>query len=350
MNTKNKPKVFFLPWDRHKELEKLIQDSSAVSGIQKNDYVAVKLHFGERGGDGHIKPEFMRPILKSIKNKKAKPFLTDTNTIYHGPRNNAIGHLEVAAEHGYSQNRMQVPIIIADGLLGDDYTNVDIDGNHFKSVKIATTIRKANRIIAASHFKGHLLAGFGGAIKNLGMGCGAKAGKFEMHCSVAPTVEVRNCVGCELCVPKCAQSALTVVSKKIQLDKNKCVGCGECVIACHTNALSITWSEGTKSVQERFVEYAKGAVKDTPCFYINFLNHISPNCDCMGMKEKPMLDDIGILASVDPVAIDQACYDLVVKKAGDVFLKAHPGIDGRIQLEYAEKLGMGSRDYELKNV
>lgn len=319
--------------------------------FEKNDYVAIKMHFGERGGDGHIKPEFIRPLIKELKKKKTKPFLTDTNTIYHGPRNNAIGHLEVAAEHGFAQNKLQVPIIIADGLRGNDHEDVKIDGKYFKKVKIASGIRHADKILVVSHFKGHILAGLGGAIKNLGMGCASKQGKFEMHCSVSPTVDSRKCVGCEMCIPVCEQKALYLdTENKIVLDNDKCVGCGECVIECHTSALSITWSEGTSEVQERFAEYAKGATRGIPTFYFNFANHITPNCDCMGKKEKPLMDDVGILASNDPVAIDQASLDLVLQEGGDTFTKAHPNLDATIQLAHAEAMGLGTRKYELIEV
>jgi uncharacterized Fe-S center protein len=346
-NKGRKTPVYFLPWDKKDKIDRLIDGSGAMAIYEKNDFVAIKMHFGERGGDGHIKPEFVKPFIKGLKEKKTRPYLTDTNTIYHGPRNNAVEHLAVAAEHGFSQNRMQVPVIIADGLAGDDHVNIEIHGRHFRTVKIAPGIRRADKILVLSHFKGHLLVGLGGAIKNLGMGCGSRAGKFEMHCTVSPTTDDRKCVGCESCIPKCAHGALSIVDSKISLDKSICKGCGDCVIACPTGALSITWSEGAKAVQERLAEYALGAVKGISAFYFNFLNHITPNCDCMGMKETPLTEDIGILASGDPVAIDRASYDLVIKTAGDVFAKAHPGIDPTIQIRYAEELGLGSQAYDL---
>ncbi len=346
-NLNKAPEVIFLPWGKRDRLDSLIERSAFPSSISRGEYLAIKMHFGERGGDGHVKPEFVRPFIKIAKSKKAKPFLTDTCTIYHGPRNNAVEHLMVAAEHGFSLNKLQIPVIIADGLLGDDYEEIAIPGKHFPKVNIATGITNADRMLVISHFKGHILTGFGGAIKNIGMGCGSRKGKFEMHSSAAPTVTKQKCVGCGLCIPMCAQNALKLSDGKISLDKKLCAGCGECIIACHTAALSITWNEETKNVQERLAEYALGAVKDIPSYYFNFVCHITPNCDCMGIKEKPIAADVGILASKDPVAIDAASLDLVIKNSGDVFKKAHPELDGRLQLEYAEKIGLGSRKYKL---
>lgn len=345
--TSTRPKVFFLPWDRGEHLSKLLAESGAPEVIDRDDLVALKIHFGEKGNDGFIKPDLVRPVIKILNEKKAKGFFTDTGTIYHGLRTNAVSHLKLAAEHGYSQTKLGTPIIIADGLRGDDFVEVEIDGSHFKRVKIATAIRGADVIIALSHFKGHLLSGFGGAIKNLGMGSGSRLGKFEMHSSVSPTVALENCKACGACIARCAHGALKLVDKKIHLDRNLCKGCGECVLYCNFNALSITWSEGGSSVQERFVEYAVGAVKGKRTFYLNYINHVTPNCDCLSKNETPLLPDIGILASRDPVAIDEASLDLVKKSAGDVFAKAHPTIDSTVQLAHAAKLGLGSREYEL---
>ncbi len=346
-STPPKPKVFFLPWDRRSELIDLLEACDARSSFQRNDLVAVKIHFGERGGDGHIKPEWIRPALKMLWKMKTQPFLTDTGTIYHGARSNAASHLMVAAEHGFTQSKLQTPIIIADGLMGDDYDEIPIPGKHFQSVKIATGIRRADAMLVLSHFKGHLLCGFGGAVKNLGMGCGARLGKFEMHSSSSPTLTVEKCIGCGACITKCAHDALTLVGDTIRKDDDACVGCGECIVACPTAALAVTWNEGAAAVQERLAEYALGAVADKRALYLNFVNHITPNCDCMGMKEKPLCADVGILASLDPVAIDQASLDLVIKTGGDVFQEAHPGIDGTVQLAHAEKIGLGNRNYEL---
>jgi uncharacterized Fe-S center protein len=348
MNDRGKrANVFYIPWEKRERLPELLERSHAASAIKKDDYVAVKMHFGERGNDGFIRPEYVRPVLKVIRAAKALPFLTDTNTIYHGPRNNAVGHLTVAAEHGFTQSKLQTPIIISDGLKGDNFHPVEVKGRHFQKVKIAACIAQSDFLMVLSHFKGHLLTGFGGALKNLGMGCGARIGKFEMHCSVAPTYNPRLCIKCGACIDMCAQKAISMTDSGVVLDVTKCAGCGECVVGCKSGALYITWNEGAKGVQERLVEYALGASKGKQTFFLNFVNHVTANCDCMGLQEKSLVPDIGILASDDPVAIDQASLDLVIKTGGDVFGKAHPGVDYTVQLAYAEKMGLGQREYEL---
>ncbi|MFA4874591.1 MAG: DUF362 domain-containing protein [bacterium] len=345
-----RPKVFFIPWSQKDRLKDLLGLSRAAEAIHEGDFVAVKMHFGERGTDGYIRPEYVKPVIEMIRAANARPFLTDTNTVYSGPRRDAVGHLEVAAEHGFTQEAMGVPILISDGVRGTDFVEVPVKGRHFKRVKIASGICDADSMIVLSHVKGHLLAGFGGALKNLGMGCGARTGKFEMHSSLSPEVDLEKCEGCGTCVATCGQKAIQIVEGHAVIDSSLCAGCGECIVECPYGAIGVQWSEGAQGVQERFVEYATGAMAGRRAFFINFINHVSPNCDCMSRGETPMVPDIGILASADPVAIDQASYDLVFKAGGDVFEKAHPGIDCTIQLAYAEKMGLGRRSYELVGI
>jgi len=343
--------VWFLPWGKRSQLSDLLSAAGLPAFFKKDEFVAIKAHFGEKGNNGYIKPKFFKPIITLAVEARTRPFLTDTNTIYHGERNNTIGHLATAHGHGFSIERLGIPIVIADGLQGENYEEIKVDGRHFEKVKIARTIIEADTIIAVSHFKGHLMAGFGGAIKNIGMGCGARRGKFEMHSTVAPTISLKNCTGCGACIKICSHGALKIVDKKVQLDNAKCAGCGECIITCGHDALRITWSESWKNVQEKFAEYACGAVQGKKLFCITFVNHITPNCDCVSMGEEPLTADIGILASQDPVAIDQAALDLVLKSAGhDVFKKAHPHIDHNAQLVHAEMMGLGSRTYELVGI
>ena len=340
-------RVFFLPWDARARLRELIDTAGLAAALRPGDLAAVKIHFGERGNDGYIRPELVRPVVDAIRQHGASPFLTDTGAIYRGCRNDAVSHLAVAAEHGFTPEATGAPVIIADGLRGDDGAEVAIGGTHFRTVKIADAILEADAIIALSHVKGHLVVGFGGAIKNLGMGCGTRPGKYAMHSGVAPTIEIANCIGCGACVEHCNQEALALVDGKVVLDLGRCVGCGECVVACDYGALEVTWSQGTAAVQERFAEYAAGAVKGRRAFYVNFVNHITPNCDCMGRHEEPLCPDVGILASTDPVAIDQASYDLVCQRSGDVFKQQYPHIDSSLQLAHAAKMGMGTRSYDL---
>ncbi len=340
-----------MPWARKEKLSELLEVAGLSDILGKDESVAIKTHFGEKGNDGYIRPVYFEPVIKMAHEATAHPFLTDTNTIYHGERNNTAGHLAVAAEHGFSEEKLSVPVVIADADALKPYEEIEVDGRHFKKVKIARGIADADAIIAVSHFKGHLLTGFGGAIKNLGMGCGARLGKFEMHSTVSPAVTEKNCTGCGACVEVCQQDALMVVDGKIKLDTAKCAGCGECIIACAEEALGIKWSEPGKNVQEKLAEYAAGAVKNKKIFCVSFVYHITPNCDCISFGEKPLLEDIGILASADPLAIDRAALDLVLKAdATDVLKKAHPNIDYTVQLAHAEKMGLGTPSYELITV
>jgi uncharacterized Fe-S center protein len=346
-----KSRVYFLPWGERDRLNELLDAAGFASQIRRDDFTAIKIHFGERGGDGHVKPKEVRPIIKAVRKAKAHPFLTDTNTIYRGARSDGLSHLVVAAEHGYSQTKMGVPVVIADGLRGTSYREVEVGGDHFAKVKIASDIADADSIVAVSHVKGHLLCGFGGAIKNLGMGCGAKVGKYEMHAGTTPEVKLSACTKCGACIAICPQNAISFVKKEITVDKSICVGCGQCVAACDYGCMNIPWSQTPLAVQERLAEYATGAVKGRRLFCINFVNHVTPNCDCMGTKEKPVTDDVGILVSTDAVAVDRASLDLLEKSAGeDVFHKLRPDIDHTVQIVHAEKMGLGSQEYELVEV
>ena len=342
--------IYFIPWKNKNKLSDLLKKAGIQSIAEPGDLTAIKTHMGESGGIGFIEPHFIKTVADEIKNCKANPFVTDTNTIYTGKRANAVDHLTLANEHGFSTQTLGAPVMIADGLKGLDSIEVKIDGEHFKKVKIASNIYNSNSMIVTSHFKGHILGGFGGAIKNLGMGCGTRMGKFEMHSGLSPVWDSSNCIACGLCVKACAHSALTLTNKTIDINKDKCVGCGECIAVCRYGALNLSWDSSSKEVQEKFAEYALGAVKDKRVLYINFLNHITKNCDCMGWKEKALCEDIGILAGTDPVAVDKASYDLVVKQNGDIFKKAHPTVDCMSQIRHAEKIKLGSSKYTLNTV
>jgi hypothetical protein len=243
------------------------------------------------------------------------------------------------------------PIIIADGIDGKNFVEVEINKKHFKKAKIAADIFNANAMIVLSHAKGHCLAGFGGALKNLGMGCAARIGKFEMHCSAKPEFNTQFCIGCGLCVGHCPGFALSLKDSKISFDINKCIGCGECIHHCPKRVFDVDWTESASVVCERFVEYAYGAIQNKPIFYFNSLTFITKECDCLSHEEKGLIPDIGLLASKDPVAIDQASLDLINKTAGyDLFKKLHPNTEPEHQLVYAEKIGLGSRDYNLETI
>lgn len=282
------------------------------------------------------------------------PFLTDANTIYAGERSDAVRHLALAHNHGFTFKNCGADVIIADGLRGNSYMEVEIVKKHFKKVKIARSIHYADALILATHFKGHLLTGFGGTLKNTGMGCGARPGKYEMHDSVVPEFDPKDCTGCGNCVKWCGSGALSLAEgngkKKISFDKDKCSGCSECFIACNQGVFKMPWDNSSDIVQEKMVEYAYGVLKEKKykVLCINFINSVTKECDCFSKKTAPLVPDVGVLISEDPVAIDKASVDLVNEVGKkDVFKNVYPHVNWDIQLKYAEKLGLGTTKYEL---
>ncbi len=348
---KSKAKVYFLKLEDAKSLDKAMDAAGIGEVISKDDFAAVKIHFGEKGNVGHVKASDVKPVVKKLKELGSYPFLTDANTIYRGQRTDAVHHLMVAAEHEFHPKFLGAPVIIADGLRGNNYVEVEIGQKHFKKVKVAETIYNCDAIVSVAHFKGHELVGFGGAIKNIGMGCAARAGKYEQHNNAIPKVDDSNCTACGACIKWCGGNALTLENGKIKLEPKKCAGCGQCILACNFKVFNIPWNENVTAVQEKIVEYTLGCLKNKKAFYINFLTCITPFCDCFGgRKEKPLMHDIGILLSKDPVAIDQASMDLIEKHSGRDILKEATGVDGHYTLEYAEKLGLGSRSYSVESI
>lgn len=336
---------------------------SQVTG--KGDLTSIKLHFGELGNDSYVSPVLVRQIVDKVRALGAKPFLTDTNTLYGGSRANSVDHLVTAIEHGFDYSVAGAPLMIADGLNSDYYREAEIDGKHFKSVKIAGEIAAANSLIVVSHFKAHLPAGFGGAVKNLGMGCAPAAGKSEQH-SAKPIFNQELCVGCNSCAECCPVSALIVKEKISSVNYDICQGCGKCLRVCPTHAIDFNWFVELPPFMERIAEYALGVVKGRKgkTGYFNILLNITPDCDCVPWSDAPFVPDIGILASRDPVAIDHASYDLVNKQIGlrnsmlqrnygpgeDKFKGVWENTDGLIQLRYGEKIGLGNFDYRLIEV
>lgn len=362
-------KVFFANLrartDKNNKISKIknLYDRAGFSDlIQPDDLTAIKLHFGERGSDGFINPIFVRQVVDKIKEKGAKAFLTDTNTLYSGSRHNAVDHLLTALEHGFDFTVTGAPVIIADGLRSENIAEVQIDKKHFSKVKLAKDIVSADSVIVLSHFKGHEMGGFGGAIKNLAMGGAPAVGKKEQHATKI-TVNQEVCVGCKKCTAVCPEQAITVQAKKASIDSVKCIGCGECLTVCPVKAIGMDWETDLTAFMERMTEYGYGFAKSHAgrIGYINFLLNITPDCDCVPWSDAPIVPDIGFLASTDPVAIDQASYDLVNKQSGfadsclcgnletgqDKFHGLRSYIDGTIQLRYGEEIGMGSRAYEL---
>ena len=347
------------------KLEALIKEA----GIEQIDFAgkftAVKIHFGEPGNLAYIRPNYVARLVKFLQTKEARVFLTDSNTLYCGGRSNAVDHLQSAMENGFNPIAVPCPVIIADGLKAIDYREVSISGEYCETAKIGSAIADADIIVSMTHFKGHEQTGFGGTLKNLGMGSASAAGKLEMHSSSQPKISEKRCTACGQCVKYCAVNAITINKlKKAEIDYAKCVGCGQCIAVCQYNAAQVVWDSATDITCYKVAEYSLAAVKDKPHFHVSFIMDVSPNCDCWGCNDVPIVPNIGIAASFDPVALDKACADMVTDAAAsagsclnihehgmlqgeDKFKLVHPDTDWKTGLAHAEKIGLGSMDYEL---
>ena len=348
-----------------KKLQRLIR----AAGIGKIDfdgkYVAVKIHFGEPGNIAFLRPNYAKAVCDVIKELGGKPFLTDCNTLYVGGRKNALDHLDSAYENGFNPFQTGVHTIIADGIKGTDEVLVPVAGGEYvKEAKIGHAVMDADVIISLSHFKGHECAGFGGALKNLGMGCGSRAGKMEMHSADKPTVSQDLCIGCGACARICAHDAPHIVNRKATIDHTKCVGCGRCIGVCPKDAVKASMDEKGEILNCKIAEYAKAVIDGKPNFHISLVIDVSPFCDCHSENDVPIVPDIGMFASFDPVALDQACADAVNSRAPnpdsllaehgshhhDHFRDVSPSTNWELQLEHSVKIGLGTRSYELVTV
>jgi uncharacterized protein len=350
---------------RMAKIRRLFTEAGIGSCIRERDLCAIKLHFGERGCDTHVNPVHVRQVVDMVRGEGGRPFLTDTVTLYSGSRSNAVDHIATAISHGFDYAVVGAPVIIADGLRSGYVAEVKVGRRHFDRVFIAGDIARADSMVVISHFKGHDLTGFGGAIKNLAMGCASARGKREMHRAHSMTIPER-CRGCGSCVDVCPAGALSLEGEKVSQDRETCIGCGECMTACLQSAIEFDWTVDIPPFVERMVEYACGALegKRDRAGFFNFLLSITPDCDCVRWSDAPIVPDIGILASRDPVAIDAASLDLVNRQTGlsGTLLHSHyrPGedkfrgvwahTDGSLQLSYAEECGLGERKYRLKEI
>lgn len=338
-------KVYFKAVDSYSKTEEinaaaasLLQVIEEKEHVELNKFIPLKVHLGEKGNKTFIEPKNFNGIIDFLSGRNIETAFIETNVLYKGQRNTIQNHLEVAKEHGFTR----LPVIIADGEAGEDYDVIEINKKNFDNCKIARGIAKEKQLIVLSHFKGHVLAGFGGAIKQLGMGCASKGGKLAQHANSIPKISSLKCKACKACALKCPKAAITV-DRKAKIDKNKCVGCASCMAACPFGAISNSWLASlTRSFNERLAEYAYAASKGRNNIYITFAFNITKNCDCEGHPMKPIAKDLGVFASTDPVAIDQACLDVLDKSEGRRVFKK-----GRYTLEYAEAIDLGSRNYEL---
>ena len=343
------------------KLARLIKTAGMQEIDFENKYTAIKIHFGEPGNLAYLRPNYAKVVVDQIKAQGGRVFLTDCNTLYVGRRKNGLDHLDAAYENGYNPFTTGCHVVIADGIKGTDEVLVPINGDYVKEAKIGRAVMDADIVISLNHFKGHEATGFGGALKNLGMGCGSRAGKMEMHSAGKPYVKESKCIGCAQCQKVCAHSAITITEKKASIDHNKCVGCGRCIGICPMDAVKPAEDESNDILNCKIAEYAQAVVQGRPNFHISLVCDVSPYCDCHGENDVPIIPDVGMFASFDPVALDIACADACNAQpvmAGsmldeqphvhhDHFKDTHPETNWMSGIEHAVKLGMGSKEYEL---
>ena len=351
------------------KLQRLIRTAGIDQIDMEGKFVAIKMHFGELGNLGFLRPNYARAVADVVKSLGGKPFLTDCNTLYPGSRKNALEHLYCAWENGFTPMTVGCPILIGDGLKGTDDVEVPVEGGEYvKAAKIGRAVMDADIFISLSHFKGHEMTGFGGAIKNIGMGCGSRAGKKEQHSNGKPVINADACRGCKRCLHECANNGLHFdeATRKMQVVTENCVGCGRCVGACNFDAIAFANDAATKELNCRMAEYTKAVIDGRPGFHISLVMDISPNCDCHAENDAPILPDIGMFCSFDPLALDQACVDACLRqqplpgsqlydnmhKEGfcdhhDHFENSTPESEYKTCLAHAEEIGIGSREYEL---
>ena len=333
----------------NQKLKSLINESGVFDFIHKKDKVALKLHFGEEGNTGFVRPQHVRVVSDALISRGGSVFMSDTNTLYRGRRLNSKDHTKLAYEHGFTKEITNADLIIPDDTYEENVACIEINQRFIQRAKIARIFMNTEALIAVSHFKGHILTGFGGALKNVGMGCATRQGKLAQHCDLAPIVYTDRCIGCGECEIVCPVKAIKLVNKKSVVDNTKCIGCASCLAACPSMAMFIDFKAGNQ-LQDKMVEYCLAVLKDKKekIGFLNFAIKINKECDCWGMENPRIAPDVGILASVDPVSIDQASFDIVNKACGkDIFKQTHPEQDSTRQLQYAQSIGLGSLDYEL---
>lgn len=368
-----KSKVYFTDFqtrpgnNMYDKLDRLLERSGLENLDLTDKMVALKIHFGEPGNLAYIRPNYVARIVKKVREMGGYPFLTDCNTLYYGKRANAVDHLQAAMENGFNRIAVGCDVIIADGLTGSDAEEIPVNLDYVEYAKIGSVIADSDAIISINHFKGHEQTGFGGALKNIGMGCGSRKGKLEMHSSSKPKMVEENCVACGMCIKNCPETAIAYNDRhKAAIDYEKCIGCGQCVASCHYGAARAIYDESVEILSKKMAEYAFAVLQGKQHFHINFIMNVSPDCDCANFHDRAIVPDIGIAASVDPVAIDRASVELVnaapaikdsqlfdkkpFEEPDDKFVHVHPDVHWRDCLEHAEKIKLGTQKYSLVGI
>lgn len=326
----------------------VLRATGFASRLESSDFTALKIHFGEKGNTGHIKPAWLTGLVEDIRAAAPRLFLTDTNTLYVGSRSNSIEHIRLAWSHGFRPDILDVPVIIADGLIGNDRRETKGQAGHVATARLASGILGADALLALSHVTGHVQTGIGAAIKNLGMGCASRAGKLDQHSVAHPRVLAKACRDCGLCYEHCAHGALERVEGRARIDDARCVGCGECLVVCKHGAIKVRWDGDVRRIQEKVAEYALLVKRrfGPKLACLSFLLQVSRDCDCMARAQAGIVEDIGICGSTDPVAVDRASADLVLERAGEDPFRRGYDVDWSFQLSHGQSIGLGSNEYK----
>jgi uncharacterized Fe-S center protein len=326
-----------------KTISKLLEKANLT---KLGNNVAIKVHFGERGCETYMRPEIVQAVYKKVKALGKEATLVETNVLYRGSRTNATDHKLTAKEHGFTF----APIDIVDGEKGDEFSEIKIQGGTIDSAKIGKGLEKYDSMVVITHFKGHIAAGYGGSFKQIGMGLGSRAGKLHMHAGVSPSIQQAACIGCAKCQQGCDFDAIDMIDNKAKIDPEKCSGCAMCIAVCPVGCVSVPWGASTnEELQKKIVDYTSAVFEIIPrqkCIFINIMEKITKDCDCFSTKQTPLMDDVGILLSEDPVAIDNACLELAEKHSPGVLKKIN-SIDKNVQVDYAQSRGLGSKEYNL---
>jgi hypothetical protein len=339
----NPSTVYFVPPDRATEgVGAILEASGYFKRLRPKKRVGIKVHFGEHGNNNHLRPEFVRAAAVAASYYNLQPVVIETTALYRGRRQQAAEHLKLAREHGFTIESVLAPIEILDGRHGERSYSVPLDSTLVPAARIAHGLRRIRYIINLAHFKGHMVAGFGGVIKNLAMGLAAKAGKLEMHSQSKPRIDPEKCVSCGDCVDYCPHAAINFVQYVAQIGPG-CTGCGGCLAICKQNAIKIDWNAASETVQRKMVEYARAVLLERELIHFNFCLNVTPNCDCNTVTEKPVTPDVGVFGSLDPVACEQAAWDRVSAKLKTVWPELRP----ELLLDAAANLGLGTREYEI---
>jgi uncharacterized Fe-S center protein len=349
-------KVYFIAVDEGRDNEqlkeafgRLIQESRALDKLKKNEFAAIKMTFGEKGNRNYVHPQVLKVLVEKIKAKQAKPFLTDSNVLYLGERTNAVDHLNLAYEHGFGPYNVNCPVVIADGFMGENSKKFPVEGKALKEVTAPAFLPLVDNLIGVAHITGHMLSGFAGQIKNIGMGLASRSGKQIQHSSSKPEIIAHKCTLCKRCFKVCPVEAIYEEDKKAKINPEKCIGCAECLPACRFGSIKIQWEVSLGDFYQKMVEYCLGISSQfRNRYYFNFAVNMTRECDCMAKEDPIVIPDLGIFAADDPLAIDKATADMILKRLGhDVFKEMHRETDYSDLFERAAQVGLGSLEYEL---